>query len=61
MNYQQAVKIAIKAIDQEIKRIAPQANMYEFYGLESGKTDANYRRRLEQAKEVLRGQSKMEL
>ena len=61
MNYQQAVKLAIKAIDREIKRIAPQANMYDFYGLDSCKNYSDNRYKLEQAKEVLIGQPKMEL
>ena len=61
VNYQQAVNLAIKAIDREIKRIAPQANMWDFYGLQSCKNYSDDRHKLEQAKEILNGQPKMEL
>ena len=59
MNYEQAIKIALKALDKEIQRMAPNANLYEIYLADCGKGAYEYRKQLREARAVLSGQQVM--
>jgi len=61
MKYSQAVNLAIKAIDNEIKRLNVDANLYEFYGMAKGKGNWEQRKKLKQAVEILKGQQRLDL
>ena len=53
MNLKQAIRLAIEAIDAECHRLAVNANLYEFYGMESGRQELVKRKRLREARAVL--------
>ena len=61
MKYSRAVKLAVEAIDREIQRLAPDANLYELMKMESGRNAALRRSQMKQAKEILTGQPVMEI
>ena len=60
MKYERAIKLAIEAIEKEMQRLAPDANLYELLKMESGRRAAKKRGDLKKAKEVLAGQPRME-
>ena len=60
MKYERAVKLAIEAIDYEIKQLNPQANLNELLKMESGKRAAERREKLREAKEILSCQPRLE-
>ena len=60
MRYERAIKIAIKAIDREIQRVSPDANLFEIWFADCGENASKYRKELRKAKEVLAGQPRME-
>jgi hypothetical protein len=53
MNMNGAMRIALKAIDREIRRVTIQANIYQDYKLAGAKHDWEYRNDLWKAKEIL--------
>ncbi len=54
MKLAQAIKLACKAIDKEIKWLAIDANLYEMYGAPSyGKGYSERRKKLREAKKIL--------
>jgi hypothetical protein len=61
MNYKQAVKLATDAIDYLVKGLNVQANLYEMYGMEGGKNDADKRKKMREAKEILLSQQRMNI
>ena len=59
MNYSQAVTLAIKSIEKEIKEITVNANLYEYAGVESMQPTWEHRKKLRQAMGVLKGQPRL--
>ena len=53
MDLKQAIRLAGQTIDAECKRLAVNANLFEVYGMESGRPMAERRARLRKAKAVL--------
>jgi AAA+ ATPase superfamily predicted ATPase len=53
MDLNQALRIAVKAIDKEIKETNIKANLYEIYKMKSGKAAWEYREKLREARSVL--------
>jgi len=49
----QALKLAIKVIDKEIKNVNIQANLYEIYKMKAGKSAWEYRNKLMKARKEI--------
>ena len=45
VKYNQAIRIATKAIDREIQRVSVQANLYEIHKMVSGMNESEYRKK----------------
>jgi hypothetical protein len=60
MRYDRAIKIAIKALDREIQRVSPDANLFEIWFADCGENASTYRKELREARALLAGQPKLE-
>jgi hypothetical protein len=61
VNYKQAVALAVKSIDYQIKDLNVQSNLHEVFEMDGGKNDWEKREKLRLAKEILVAQARMDL